>query len=186
MKGIEIMNNIYDSVRLKYTRKNKVLFNYESPCLEKLIETFEKQTHLVIVMWSLDCVESSLSMCEYLYPNDLRPRKTIEICKLWAKGEIKMPEAKKAILEVHAIAKETNDMTLVSLVHSIGQAGSSVHVAKHGLGLVFYELSALVYYHGIESFEEIVTEKLNFYIDRLSYWEKNTDRSNAVYAKFLL
>ena len=64
--------------------------------------------------------------------NDERIDKTISLCESWAKGDIKMLRAKKAILEVHAMAKETPNPIVIAKLHAIGQGLYVMH------GLLFY------------------------------------------------
>ena len=115
--------DIKSSIELKYKNGNKVLFSRDSECLQDLIRLIELQKHRTLVMWALDCAQKPLSLFEAKYPNEHRPRKALELCESWARGTIKMPEAKSAILGAHAVAKELDDrfilhylMQLVMLV----------------------------------------------------------------------
>lgn len=170
----------------KYKKGNKILFTKGSECLQDLIKLIEVQGHRTLLMWALDCAKEPLSKFEEKYPNDSRPRKALELSEEWARGNIKMPQAKKAILTAHAVAKEINDKESIALVHAIGHAGATVHVQTHALGLVFYELTAIVHKYGLENFDIEVNEKIKFYTERLIYWQKNIDESDVTWTKFLL
>ena len=146
----------------------------------------EAQNHRTLVMWALDCAQGALSSFEGQYPAEVRPQRALELCEAWARGIIKMPEAKRAILGAHAVAKEIDDRECIALCHAIGHAGATVHVATHALGFVFYELTALVLNVGLERYESAVSMRMAYYRERLSYWQMNVDALNVDWAKFLL
>jgi len=169
----------------KIRKKNKILFSRDSECLQDLIRLIELQKHRSLVMWALDCAKLTLEEFEKKYPNELRPRTTLELCEAWARGKIKMPAAKRAILDAHAAAKEINDDEYGALAHAIGHAGAAVHVETHAIGLVIYELTALVLKHGKGEYRKPVSDKINDYYRRLLYWQDNTDQLGYEWADFL-
>ncbi len=174
------------SIELKFKKGNQLLFSRDSECLQALIGLMEMQKHRTLVMWSFECAKEPLSTFEKKYPNDIRLRKALEFSEAWALGNVKMPEAKKAILAAHAAAKEINDKECIAIAHAIGHAGATVHVETHALGLVFYELTAFVHDVGLENCDLAVSRKINSYYERLIYWQENIDRLNVKWAKFLL
>jgi hypothetical protein len=174
------------SIRAKYRRGNQILFSRDSECLQELIVLIGKQKHRTLVMWALDCAQEPLAYFESKYPNESRPRRALELCEAWARGVIKMPEAKKAILDAHAVAKEIEDKECIALVHAIGHAGATVHVETHALGLVFYELTAIVLRAGLDQCNPVVGNRIIAYTDRLLYWQANIDRLDVSWAAFLL
>ena len=97
-----------------------------------------------------------------------------------------MPVAKRAILDAHKVAKEIDDQVYGRLAHSVGQGCSVIHARSHGIGLVFYELSALIYLNGLDGCNEIVNLKLKEYYEKLQYWEENVDGLDVTWASFLL
>ncbi len=177
---------MHSDVKEKLKRGNKILFTRDSSCLQKLIRLVELQKHRTLVMWAFECAEIPLNLLEAKYPSEQRPRIAIECAKAWARGDLKMPAAKKAILDAHAVAKEIEDEVYIALCHAIGHAGATVHVETHALGLVFYELSAIVLLNGKENFDLAVNEKIDYYYDRLLYWQKNIDTLDVPWSKFLL
>ena len=178
--------NISSSIAVKYQKGNSILFSRDSECLQELISLIQIQTHQTLVLWALDCAEKPLKMFEISYPNDHRLRNALQLCEAWSRGLIKMAEAKKAILIAHAIAKEIDDKVNIALIHAVAQACSTVHVETHALGLVFYELSAIVFDVGIENCDLPVSEKINYYLDRLSDWQINGDKLDIRWAKFMM
>ena len=177
---------MFSDVEIKLGKKNKILFSRDSQCLQELIKLIEIQNHRTIVMWALDCAKITLGRFEEKYPNELRPRTALELSELWARGKIKMPMAKKAILDAHAVAKEIKDEEYGALCHAIGHAGATVHVETHALGLPFYELTAVVLEHGKVAYQKPVSEKIEYYCQRLLYWQNNTDKPGYEWAAFLI
>lgn len=183
---VEMNKEIRSSIESKLKKGNQILFSRDSECLQELISLIERQKHRTLVMWAFDCAQEPLAYFESKYPNEERPRKALELCEAWARGIIKMPEAKRAILDAHAVAKEIDDKECIALAHAIGQAGSTVHVETHALGLVFYELTAIVLRAGLDQCELAVNDKINIYYNRLLYWQENIDRIDVSWAPFLL
>lgn len=177
---------MFSDVENKLKRRNKILFSRDSQCLQELIKQIELQKHRTLVMWALDCAKLPLERFEAKYPVEGRPRTCLELCEAWARGKIKMPPAKRAILDSHAVAKEINDSEYAALCHAIGHAGATVHVETHALGLPFYELTSIVLKYGIDNFSEPINEKISYYYNRLLYWQENTDKFTLPWADFLL
>ena len=176
---------MYTDVEIKLKKRNKILFSRESQCLQELIKLIQLQNHRTLVMWALDCARLPLEQFEAKYPDELRPRTSLELCEEWARGKIKMPVAKQAILDAHAVAKIIDDNEYGSLCHAIGHAGATVHVETHALGLPIYELTAIVLKYGKDHFQKQVSEKINYYYQCLLYWKENTDKLGLDWAGFL-
>jgi len=177
---------MFSDVEIKLKKRNKILFSRDSKCLQELIKLIQLQNHRTLVMWALDCAKLPLEQFEAKYPDERRPRTCLELCEAWARGKIKMPAAKKAILNSHAVAKDINDSEYGALCQAIGHAGATVHVGTHALGLPMYELTSIVLKHGKENFSIPVSEKINYYYNRLLYWQENTDKLKLDWADFLL
>lgn len=177
---------MFSDVEVKLKKSNKILFTRESQCLQDLIKLIQLQNHRTLVMWALDCAKVPLKQFEAKYSGECRPRICLELCEDWARGKIKMPIAKQSILDSHAVAKEINDSEYGALCHAIGHAGATVHVETHALGLPFYELTATVLKYGKDNFAKSVSEKINYYHNRLMYWSENTDKLGLNWADFLL
>lgn len=176
---------MFSDVEIKLKKRNKILFSRNSECLQDLIKLIELQNHRTLVMWAFDCAKVTLEQFRAKYPNEHRPRICLELCNDWARGKIKMPTAKCAILDSHAVAKEINDIEYGALCHGIGHAGATVHVETHALGLVFYELTAIILKYGKYNYNEPVQDKINYYYNRLLYWQENIDKHNLDWADFL-
>ncbi len=162
------------------------MFSRDSQCLQDLIKLIQLQNHRTLVLWALDCAKLPLEQIEAKYPNETRPRKCLELCEDWARGNIKMPIAKRAILDAHAAAKEMDNSEYAAYCHAIGHAGATVHVETHAIGFPMYELTALVYKYGKDNFSKQVCEKIDYYYDRLLYWQENADNFGHNWASFLM
>lgn len=175
-----------DEVNAKIKRKNQILFSQESPILQELSELVEAQNRRTVVLWALDlsgdCVKELLEK----YPMDDRPLRALEEAKRWAAGEIKMPTAKRAILNCHSMAKEMDLPEDKALCHAVGQACSTVHTKRHAMGLPIYELTAIVRKYGIENCREPVEKRCAQYIDKLIYWRDNLSEYKGTWAKFMM
>lgn len=174
-----------EDVKVRERRGRQIHFSRDSRCLQELLMLMEDSNHRALVLWALDCAEGALAAFEAGWPGEARPRIALERCAAWARGEIKMPEAKRAILDAHAVAKEAGDRRLAALAHAIGQAGSTVHAKTHAPGLAFYELTA-IRLEARPDWEEAVARRIDFYVERLLDWRGHADDPGRAWAKFLL
>ena len=164
--------------------RRKILFGRDSGCLQELLGLMEAASHRALVLWAQDCVASTLAAFEAACPGEARPRIALERCAAWARGEIKMTEAKRAILDAHAVAKEVDDRRILALAHAIGHAGATVHVKTHAPGLAFYELTA-IRLEACADWEEAVARRIGIYTQRLMYWSEHADDPGRAWAEFL-
>jgi hypothetical protein len=176
---------MFEDVERKLRKGNAVLFSRGSECLREFLALMEEQKHRALVMWALDCANAPLARFEEKYPDEPRPRTALELCEAWARGKVKMPAAKRAILDAHAVAKEIDDKECGALCHAVGHAGATVHVGTHAPGLAFYELTALVLRYGEKEYRKPVQEKIGFYRERLDFWRENVDKLDVEWAGFL-
>jgi hypothetical protein len=177
---------MFSDVEEKIKKKNKIFFSRDTQCLQELSKQIQLQNHRVLVMWALDCAKLTLKLFETKYPDERRPRTCLELSESWARGKIKMSVAKRAILDSHSVAKEKDDALYGALCHAIGHAGATVHVGTHAIGLPIYELTAIVLKHDKKEYENAVTDKIKFYIERLHYWQENTDKLELEWGGFLM
>ena len=107
------------------------------------------------------------------------------MARLWAAGEIKMPEAKRFILNCHALAKESENPEAIALCHAVGQACSVVHTGGHAMGFPIYELTALVYRFGTGHCREIIERRRQEYLEKLLFWTRKAPSIPGPWASFL-
>lgn len=179
-------SEVFSDVAQRIARKNQILFSRDSTCLKELLGLMAQQDHRTLILWALDCARGPVKTIEARCPDEKRPSHCIERCSAWAKGEIKMPEAKRAILAAHQAAKELDDAVCAALCHAVGQAGAAVHTPRHAPGLPIYELTAVVLEQKGEHYEELVLTKIRYYIERLAYWQSKASLDERQWAGFLM
>ena len=165
----------------------KILFSRDSECIQPIRELIEKQKHRTLVLWALDCSLRFLEIFEEKYPEETRPRDAIEIAKAWARGDVKMPVAKKAIHAAHNAATAAEDNPAAqAAARAIGHAAATIHVETHALGVVFYGLTAFVYLADPKCADMVVVQECQWFYDRLLYWEANGDKIKMTWTPFLM
>lgn len=169
----------------------KMIVTRYSPVLVPLRELIEKQKHRTLVMWALDCARGILPIFETKYPKDKRPREALRAARLWARGEIKMPIAKRAAHASHNAATEVIEECpgAGAAARAIGHVVGTVHVETHAIGVACYGITAFVYDLVKENQDEVIEKIVECMYDRLKYWEKQIekmDRMNPRWAPFLL
>lgn len=179
---------MYRDVEEKIKNKNSILFSRDSRLLEELRLLIIEQSHLTLVLWAFDNLKSMVVELTEKYSEEKVFLTTYETCISWAHGEVKMPVAKREILNCHAFAKKIIDPYDIALCHAIGQGCSTVHVETHALGMVFYELTAIVIKNGFKDYEFELREKNNQYINKLKFWSENEKyyRDSQNWADFLV
>lgn len=90
-----------------------------------------------------------------------------------------------AILDCHTVSKTLSNPSDIALCHAIGQGLSTVHVETHAIGLALYELSAIVL-KDPEKFESEVEKRIQYYEERLIYFQNHRDERKRNWAAFLL
>jgi len=165
----------------------KLLVTRESACLQPMLSLIEEQNHRTLVLWSLDCARHVLPIFEERYPSDGRPGQAIVAAEKWARGEIKMPEAKKAAHAAHNSATAVEfDLAACASARAMGHAVGSVHVETHAIGVVMYGITAFVYSAKAESAENVISRECKWFYDRLVYWESQGKKDKGPWASFLL
>lgn len=179
------MPSMFEDVDARLKKGNRILFSRESPCLQPLAALMQRQPRRVLVLWALDCARQDLERFEEIHPQETRPRACLDTSKAWARGRVKMPAARRAILDAHAAAKDFTDPEAAALCHAIGHAGATVHTGGHAIGLSIYALTALVRRHGSQAYREPVSRRIAHYEERLRYWEAHADKLPPEWADFL-
>jgi len=101
------------------------------------------EDHHLLASWAASCAEHVLEYFEKECPGDDRPRKAIEAAHLWARGELKLDEAKKAAWHSNAAARDLSGAARFAAL-SAGQAAVVGHVAAHELGAAAYAIRAVM------------------------------------------
>ena len=172
-------------VKAKAKRKNQILFSKDSLLLTDLRQLIEQANRRALILWALELAEETARELAERYPEDRPPREAIAASRAWASGEIKMPIAKQAILNCHAMAKELENPADIARCHAVGQACSVVHTAGHALGYPMYELTAIVLELGLDDCRDAVEHRVRYYEQRLHYWAEHEKSCCQDWASFL-
>ena len=103
----------------------------EEEYLEKTKVEIACSDRKTCAIWAADCAERVLPHFEQQYPQDARPRKAIEAGRAWARGEIKITEARAAAFAAHAAARQAG-------YESARNAARAVHTAIYAAAVVGY------------------------------------------------
>lgn len=128
-------------------KARKMLSNWNAPYIQSLMKLIETQSKATLAIWAVDYSERVILplWCKY-YPNDLRPQNALNAAREWLSGAIKLPKAKAVILECHAAAREADGNPVAqAAARTIGQCASTIHSARHCIGLAFYGAIAVAY-----------------------------------------
>lgn len=172
-------------VTAKAKRKNQILFSRDSLLLAELSRQIRGTNRRALILWALDLAGETVEMLEARYPADPRPREAVEAARSWAKGDIKMPVAKQAILNCHAMAKDLTSPADAARCHAVAQGCSVVHTSGHALGYPIYELTAIVLEQGLETCREAMEARAAYYLERLLHWQEREPRHSGPWANFI-
>jgi hypothetical protein len=136
-------------------KPRKMLSDWNAPYVQSLMKLIETQSKVTLATWCIDyAMENILPLYEKQVPNDSRPFNAIYSALEWLSGAIKLPKAKAAILECHTAAREAEGNPVAqAAARTIGQCASTIHSARHCIGLALYGAIAVAY-------EQLGTEAL--------------------------
>jgi hypothetical protein len=93
--------------------------------------------------WAADCAERVLPYFEEAFPDDDRPRKAVEAARAWARGEIRVSEARTAALAAHAAARFAAERPAAcAAARAAGHAAATAHVVGHARHAAAYAKKA--------------------------------------------
>ncbi len=104
--------------------------------------TLEDADHQWLATWAADCAEHVLHHFERACPGDERPRRAIELARAWARGDVRMSEARTAAGHANAAARELHGAARHA-AFAAAQAAAVAHVAAHELGAAAYAIKAV-------------------------------------------
>ena len=103
--------------------------------------TLSDADHHLLALWAASCAEHVLNRFELIRPDDPRPRQAIEHARAWARGEVKMSQARAAGGHAMAAARDLSGPARHA-AYAAGQAAVVAHVAAHELGAAAYAIKA--------------------------------------------
>lgn len=128
-------------------KARKMLSDWEAPYIQSLVKLIETQSKSTLAHWAVDYAERViLPLWRKQYPDDQRPQNALNVAREWLSGTIKLPQAKSAILACHAAAREAEgNPAAQAAARAIGQCASTIHSARHCIGLALYGAIAVAY-----------------------------------------
>ena len=97
--------------------------------------------HHLLALWAATCAEHVLHLFESAQPHDPRPREAIEHARAWARGEVRMMQARTAGGHAMGAARDLRGAARQA-AYAAGQAAVVAHVAAHELGAAAYAIKA--------------------------------------------
>jgi hypothetical protein len=104
--------------------------------------TLSDADHHRLGRWAADCAEHVLHFFEDDRPDDVRPRRAIDLARAWTRGEIAMTEARTAAGHAMGAARDLRGPGRHA-AYAAGQAAAVAHVAAHELGAAAYAIRAV-------------------------------------------
>lgn len=128
-------------------KPRKMLGDWKAPYIQSLMRLIETQSKVTIANWCMSYAEEHiLPIYRKFFPEDERPIDALHAGRDWLDGKIKLPVAKKMILDTHAAAREAEaNPAAQAAARTIGQAVATIHAPTHSLGLAFYGAAAIAY-----------------------------------------
>lgn len=128
-------------------KTRKVLNDWDALYIQALMKQIETQSKLTLAHWAIGYAELVLlPLWSKHYPDDVRPQKALMAARRWLEGAIKLPQARKMILACHAAARQAEGNPVAqAAARAIGQCASTIHSARHCMGLALYGVLAAAY-----------------------------------------
>ena len=168
-------------------RMKKLMFTRESECVQPIRELICMQNHRTLVLWCLDCAPRYATMYKNAFPTDGRLDTLLKVTESWSRGEIKMPTAKKYILDAHRAATEAEGFpSAQAAARAVAHAASSIHVETHAIGMVLYGLTAVWHSADEKGRDSAITKECLWLRNRLAYWAQEEPQMDGDWATFLL
>jgi immunity protein 5 of polymorphic toxin system len=104
--------------------------------------TLSDADHHLLAVWAADCAEHVLELFERARPDDERPRHAIELGRAWARGEVRMTDARTSAGHANGAARDLAGAPRFA-AYAAAQAANVAHVAAHDLGAAAYAIKAV-------------------------------------------
>ena len=103
--------------------------------------TLTDADHQLRALWAAQCAAHVLHLFEADEPADTRPRDAIEAARAWARGEMRMMDARARGGHAMGAARPLRGAARFA-AYAAGQAACVGHVAEHDLGAAAYAIKA--------------------------------------------
>ena len=117
----------------------------------------DEPDHRSLALWAADCARRVLPYFEGERPEDDRPRRAVEAGMAWARGEIRVGEARAAAIVAHAAAREADPASACAAARAAGHAAATAHMAAHAPHAADYAARAVASGVGLD--EHAVAEQ---------------------------
>jgi hypothetical protein len=104
--------------------------------------TLTDADHRLLALWAAECAEHVLPLFERERPEDARPRRAIELARVWVRGEVRMQDARTAAGHANGAARDLRGAPRFA-AYAAAQAANVAHVAAHELGAAAYAIKAV-------------------------------------------
>ena len=99
------------------------------------------EQHRQLMAWGCACVEHVLGL--FGLRLEERILEALSVGKAWVGGSASVGEARKASVDMLALARELTDPVQIALVRAAGHAVATAHMADHSMGGALYALKAV-------------------------------------------
>ncbi len=106
--------------------------------------------HRLLALWAAQCAEHVLDLFEAEESSDPRPRNAIDAARAWARGEMKMMDARARGGHAMGAARPLRGAARFA-AYAAGQAACVGHVPEHDLGAAAYAIKAVQAAHPREA-----------------------------------
>ena len=103
--------------------------------------TLTDADHRLLALWAAQCAEHVLHFFSDGQPSDTRPRDAIEAARGWARGDMKMMDARACGGHAMGAARPLRGAARYA-AYAAGQAACVGHVPEHDLGAAAYAIKA--------------------------------------------
>lgn len=100
-----------------------------------------REQHRKLMVWACECVNH----VSYLLGPGTEKQifKALSVGSAWVNGQASVGDARKAAVELLALARELTDSVQIALVRATGHAVATAHMADHSMGGALYALKAV-------------------------------------------
>lgn len=163
---------MYQDVKERIKNKEKLYFTGNSACLQPLVHLVKLQGMHNFILWILECVESIVIDFNKAFPKEKRPRLSLNYAKKYINCKLHVLNLKSSIDNTYEAASQF-DKEYKYLCKAIAYGCNAVYHPHNWIKFIIYSLQVIVLKCGEVNFEDSVTDQINYYYDRLLYWQEN-------------
>lgn len=100
-----------------------------------------KEQHRQLMEWACNCVEHVSYLIDFQSVERIKP--ALLVGNAWVEERASVGDARKAAVDLLALARELTDPVQIALVRAAGHAVATAHMADHSIGAALYGLKAV-------------------------------------------